>query len=48
MCNFETVSNLIGHESSISKVKFNPQGNKILTCSEDTSAKIWDLEGNEL
>lgn len=39
---------MVGHTAPISKVYFNPQGKKILTCSEDCTAKLWDLEGNPL
>lgn len=42
------VGSFAGHKQSVSKVLFNPQGKKILTCSEDSTCKIWDLEGNEL
>jgi len=44
----KTLSVLAGHENSISKVCFNPQGKKILTCSEDNTAKLWNTEGVEL
>jgi len=44
----KTISVLAGHENTVSKVMFNPQGKKLLTCSEDCSAKLWDLEGQEL
>ncbi len=39
---------MIGHDAGISKAVFNPQGRKVLTCSEDGNAKIWDLNGKEL
>ena len=42
------IASLEGHNQSISKVQFNPQGKKVLTCSEDHSAKLWDLEGKKL
>ena len=40
---------LLGHEKSISKVTFNGQGTKLLTASEDCTARIWEVEsGDEL
>jgi dynein assembly factor with WDR repeat domains 1 len=38
---------LIGHEGEISKVCFNPQGQKILTASSDKTARLWDVESGE-
>jgi dynein assembly factor with WDR repeat domains 1 len=39
---------LLGHEGEISKVGFNPQGNKILTASGDRTCRIWDVDSGEL
>ncbi len=36
------------HKSSISSIVFSPQGDKILTASDDNTAKLWDLLGQEL
>ena len=38
---------LVGHSASISKVRFNGQGTKILTASEDSTARLWDVETGE-
>jgi dynein assembly factor with WDR repeat domains 1 len=43
------VSLLQGHENEISKISFNPQGNKIITASSDKTCRIWSVDtGNEL
>jgi len=40
---------LQGHENEISKIQFNPQGNKIITASSDQTCKVWSCDtGNEL
>ena len=40
---------LQGHDNEISKISFNPQGNKIITASSDKTCRIWSTEtGNEI
>lgn len=37
-----------GHENEISKISFNPQGNKIITASSDKTCRLWSVDtGNE-
>ena len=36
------------HESSIMSVAFSPDGKCFLTGSQDSTARLWNLEGNEL
>lgn len=36
----ECISQLLGHKGEISKVQFNPSGNKIITASADSTARI--------
>ncbi len=36
-----------GHEGEISKVVFNPPGNRVLTASSDRSARVWDVHTGE-
>ncbi len=38
------VKNLSGHEKSINSVAFNRRGDRIVTASEDGTARIWDAE----
>lgn len=38
---------LVGHTASISKIRFNSQGTKLLTASEDSTARLWDVETGE-
>jgi WD40 repeat protein len=36
------------HESNIISVSFSPDGKRILTGSQDSTARLWDLQGNLL
>lgn len=37
-----------GHEQPITCGKFTPDGNMLITCSEDASARIWKPKTGEL
>ena len=37
-----------GHTGPITDVSFNASGNRALTASGDTTAKLWDLDANRL
>ena len=37
-----------GHQSSVISIAFSPDGKSILTGSDDTTAKLWDISGNLL
>ena len=37
-----------GHSDAVLAVAFSPDGQTIFTGSEDNTAKLWDLQGNEL
>jgi WD40 repeat protein len=37
---------VLNHKNTIYTAYFSPDGNSILTASEDGTAKLWDLEGN--
>ena len=39
---------LEGHTDGVYSASFSPDGERIVTASADRSAKVWDLEGNEL
>ena len=39
---------LIGHEGLVRWADISPDGTRIVTASDDNSAKVWDLDGNEL
>ena len=34
----------IGHTKEVNSIKFNKQGNRLLTSSDDKSAKLWDVQ----
>ena len=36
-----------GHERHVVRVRFSPDGARIVTASSDATARLWDLEGNE-
>jgi len=47
LCHLD-LKTLQGHTSSISSVTFSPDGKRIVTGSEDNTAKVWDaLTGKE-
>ncbi|MGD1851939.1 MAG: hypothetical protein ACFCBU_15595, partial [Cyanophyceae cyanobacterium] len=45
---FRTKNQFEGHNSGLWSISFSPDGNTIATASRDSTAKLWDLEGNEL
>lgn len=45
----EEVKLISGHLNSVYSVKFNPDDTKLISCSRDTTIRIWDFNsGNEL
>ena len=44
----ETLNVFQAHEGAIRSIVFSPQGDKILTSSDDNTAKLWSLLGQEL
>jgi WD40 repeat protein len=42
------ITELIGHQDAVTTVSFSPNGEYIATTSEDCTARLWDLSGNQL
>lgn len=40
----ENIGTMSGHSGSILELHFSTDGERIITCSTDTSVGIWDLE----
>ncbi len=45
---FRERATLKGHQDGVSSVAFSPDGQKLVTASRDGTARIWDLQGNEI
>lgn len=41
---FEPIHHLKGHNGAILLVSWSPDGNKLITCSSDRTAKVWDTQ----
>ncbi|NES45583.1 WD40 repeat domain-containing protein, partial [Moorena sp. SIO2C4] len=39
---------LTGHQDSVLSVAFSPDGQRLATASSDNTARIWDLQGNQI
>jgi WD40 repeat protein len=39
---------LLGHESSVTSVAFNPKGQMIVSGSRDKTVRLWDIKGNPI
>jgi WD40 repeat protein len=45
---FELESNLIGHTSGINCVILSPDSHKIVSCSQDSTLKVWSAQKGHL
>ncbi|MCL1467148.1 AAA-like domain-containing protein [Argonema galeatum] len=46
--NIHEQSQLKGHGNSVSSANFSPDGQRIVTASNDNTARVWDLSGKQL
>ncbi len=44
----EVLANLIGHPDPVYHLQFSPTGDKLVSASHDSMARVWDLKGNLL
>ncbi|MDY6941155.1 MAG: hypothetical protein SWY16_26295, partial [Cyanobacteriota bacterium] len=42
------LKNVFNHQAWVTSAQFSPDGNRILTASGDNTARLWDLQGNQL
>ncbi|TFK41943.1 WD40-repeat-containing domain protein [Crucibulum laeve] len=40
----EPIKSLIGHRNEINQIKVNPRGTLLASCSDDMTARVWDIE----
>ncbi|NES19215.1 MAG: TIR domain-containing protein [Symploca sp. SIO3E6] len=43
----QEINRLQGHENALVRVSFSPDGEYLATTSEDGTARLWDLQGNQ-
>ncbi|KIL71635.1 hypothetical protein M378DRAFT_64518 [Amanita muscaria Koide BX008] len=39
-----SIKTLSGHENEINEIRFNPTGTRLASCSDDMTARIWNIE----
>ena len=46
ICKGNVIKVFSGHKSGVTSVAFSPDGLKVLTGSQDATARLWDINGN--
>ncbi|MFP5274501.1 nSTAND1 domain-containing NTPase, partial [Coleofasciculus sp.] len=46
--NIQERVHLNGHQGGVTSVNFSPDGQRIVTASDDKTARVWDIQGNQI
>jgi WD40 repeat protein len=44
----QVLHTLSGHTDTVTKLRFSPDGDRLISASHDNSVRIWNMQGDEL